>query len=330
MAYYADKTLLLADLFGTEAIVVADDSITVADRRYPIVDDVIVLLPQAKLPSALRRRVPAEERPHDVEFAADIQSTFGAEWQTYPEILPEHAEEFAAYFDVVDLDGLKGKRICDFGCGIGRWSYFLRDSASELILIDFSEAIFVARHNLRDCKSAVFFMGDLTALPFRTDFCDFGFSLGVLHHLATDALTEVRRLARYAPQLLIYLYSALDDRPAHYRMLLPIVSALRNVFSKVENTTVRHAITELLTWLIYMPFIGLGWLMKPLGLHTRVPLFDFYHDKSMKRIRQDVYDRFFTRIEQRVSRTQIDSLKDTFSEVIISSRIPMWHFLCRR
>ena len=49
-----------------------------------------------------------------------------------------------------------------------------------------------------------------------------------------------------------------------------------------------------------------------------------------KRIRQEVYDRFFARIEQRFSRTQIATLNDAFTKVTISDRLPVWHFLCER
>ena len=70
--------------------------------------------------------------------------------------------------------------------------------------------------------------------------------------------------------------------------------------------------------------------MRPLGLSNKVPLYEFYRGKSLNRIRQDVYDRFFTSIEQRFSREQILQLSDTFASVSVSDRIPLWHFLCDR
>ena len=59
-------------------------------------------------------------------------------------------------------------------------------------------------------------------------------------------------------------------------------------------------------------------------LSYRVVLIDDYN----KRERATVYDRFFTRLEQRVSRAEIESLTDTFARVTISPHIPYWHFLC--
>ena len=60
------------------------------------------------------------------------------------------------------------------------------------------------------------------------------------------------------------------------------------------------------------------------------PLYESYHGKTLERIRQDVYDRFFTRIEQRFTREEIMTLKDTFSNVIVSNQLPYWHFLVKR
>jgi hypothetical protein len=50
----------------------------------------------------------------------------------------------------------------------------------------------------------------------------------------------------------------------------------------------------------------------------------------VRRIQQDVYDRFFTRIEQRVSRAQINELRNDFTDVQISDALPYWHFLLIR
>ncbi|HZD54676.1 MAG TPA: class I SAM-dependent methyltransferase, partial [Candidatus Aquicultoraceae bacterium] len=216
--YYEDKRESLQDLFGAGEIVVNDDRIGVDGREYPVVDDVIVLLPPAEWPLKLRERIttPAErtvEAGRD-DFAGDIQFTFGEEWSRFPEILAEHEGEFHQYFDLVDIGGLAGARVCDLGCGIGRWSHFLKGRCRELVLLDFSEAIFAARENFRDVSNALFFLGDLRRMPFRDDFADFLFSLGVLHHLPTGALEEVRALSRFAPAILVFLYYALDNRPA--------------------------------------------------------------------------------------------------------------------
>jgi len=329
--YYADKLASLRDMFGTTALTLEPGWLQVGERRYPIVDDVIVLLDPDQYPPALRERLgasPARKALQGAVFAEDIQHTFGDEWKRFSEILPEHEAEFRNYFDLVDTGALGELRVCDLGCGIGRWSFFLKDKCRELVLVDFSEAIFVARKNLQDCPRALFFMGNLNALPFRPGFADFLFCLGVLHHLPTDALEAVRKLKPYANTVLIYLYYALDNRPAHFRWLLALVTAVRLITARIRNRAFRAAFTWLVAYLVYAPLIWLGHVLDPVGLSRYVPLHVDYKGKSLGRIQQDVYDRFFTRIEQRFTRHQIAALTDTYAKVVISDRGPYWHFLC--
>ena len=329
--YYADKLASLGDIFGSVNLTLGEDWLQVEGRRYPIVDDVIVLLDDAEYPPALRDRLgmsPAEGVPGKEIFAEDIQSTFGEEWKVFHEILPGHKQEFRNYFDLIDVEGLSELRVCDLGCGIGRWSSFLKDKCRELVLVDFSEAIFVARRNLQDCPRALFFMGNLKSLPFRADFADFLFCLGVLHHLPTNALVELRHLSKYARSILAYLYYSLDNRPLYFRWLLGIVTPVRLMAAQVRSPSFRAAFTWLAARFIYVPMIWLGHLLLPLGLSRFVPLHSGYAGSTVGRIQQDVYDRFFTRIEQRFSRKEIAGLTDTYAEVVISDHGPYWHFLC--
>lgn len=332
--YYRDKLESLRDIFGAAEVRADERRIVVDGREYPVIDDVIILLPPEQWPAGVRARLSgaAEGRrgAPDAGLAVDIQFTFGEEWRRFPEILPEHEEEFRQYFDLVDFDALAGARVCDLGCGIGRWSRFLAGRCREMVLLDFSEAIFVARGNLRDVPAALFFLGDLRRMPFRDDFADFLFSLGVLHHLPTGALEEVRALSRRAPVLLVFLYYALDNRPAFWRGLLSAVTRLRLALSRTRDPRLRSAATWALTLGVYLPLVGLGRVLSPFGWGRYVPLYDFYGGKSLRRIRQDVYDRFFTRIEQRFRKEDILALRDTFGEVVASDRPPYWHFLCRR
>ncbi|MGH7251818.1 MAG: class I SAM-dependent methyltransferase [Nitrospiraceae bacterium] len=331
--YYEDKIQTLKSMFGVTDIALQSDSLTVGEKRFPILHDVIIMSDPTEytgfVKTALRART--EGRPDDrTGFAEDIQFTFGEEWNEYSEILPEHEQEFSQYFDLVDLSSFRHARICDLGCGNGRWSSFLKDVCQEIILVDFSDAIFVARKNLAASRNALFFMGDLQALPFKEDFCDFVLCLGVLHHLPLPSLDAVRRLRDFAPRLLIFLYYALDNRPVYFRVLLRTVTLIRRILSRVRHPRLRKFVARAGALVLYQPLIGVGKFLRPFDLSRYVPLYEFYHTKSLRRIEQDVYDRFFTRIEQRVSRNQIRELRDTFAQVIVSDNIPYWHFLCVR
>jgi SAM-dependent methyltransferase len=329
--HYTDKLESLKDIFGTEKVKILDNKLIVGSDTYPIIDDVIILLDPSQYPTSISKKLhlrTEEAKPPISEFAEDIQFTFGDEWQKFPDILPEHYREFLLYFDLINLDEFKNKRICDLGCGIGRWSYYLKDKCRELVLLDFSEAIFVARRNLKDCDNAIFFMGDIRQLPFKSNFADFLFCLGVLHHLPTNALAEVRNLKKYSKKILVYLYYSLDNRPYFFYLLLSLATIIRKAVSKNRNSTFRSLFTLFGALFIYLPFIGLGNVLKPFGLSKHVPLHEAYSGKSLHRIRQDVFDRFFTGIEQRVSQKEVFSLKNTFDKITISEHSPYWHFLC--
>lgn len=332
MQYYANKIDSLRDIFGTEDVILRDDEVVVAGRAYPILDDVIILLEPEYWPESVRGRLGSSGGAQDgsMPFAEEIQYSFGEEWTGFPEILPEHRAEFDEYFDIVDLSELEGKRVCDLGCGIGRWAHFIAGRCREIVTVDFSDAIFVTRRNLADHGNALFFMGDLQRLPFRHDFCDFLYCIGVLLTLPTDCLEEVRALRPYAPKLLIYTYYALDNRPPLYRAAFHVADVLRRLVSRIRSPAFRAVFTPLATVFIYYPLIGLGNVLHPFGLSGNIPLWETHHGQSFKRISQDVYDRFFTAIEQRVTRKQVAALADTFTRVIIGDRVPYWHFLCER
>ncbi|MEM7355952.1 MAG: class I SAM-dependent methyltransferase [Acidobacteriota bacterium] len=313
-AYYADKLDELKDLFGATTIELQEGSLTVDGRQYRIEHDVIII------------SEPAEEEAASSAGEKTIRS-FSNEWESYPDILPEHRAEFEAYFDLVDRAALDEARCLDLGCGIGRWSYHVYSHTQRLVLVDASRAIFVARRNLRHAQRAIFIRADLRQLPFREGAFDFLFCLGVLHHLEEDCLDLTRRLAPYARQLLIYLYYSLDNRPWHFRLTFVGVDGLRRGLSRITHEGSRIALARLMTWTLYVPVIALGRVMEIFRLGHLVPLFEGYRSSTNKRLAQDVYDRFFTPIEQRVSRAEILQLADTFESVRISPQVPFWHFL---
>lgn len=330
--YYQGKLETLRAVFGTDDVQVEPGAVVVDGRRLPVLDDVIVALDAARLPDSVRARLPqatsntADPRP----FAQDIQFSFGDEWTRFREVLPEHQVEFRQYFDLVNLDELADARVCDLGCGSGRWATFVAPHCREMVLVDYSEAIFVARRNMIAHPHAVFVMADVLALPFADDTFDFAYCLGVLHHLPVPALDALRRIVRLAPHLLVYLYYALDNRPWYFRALLRPVTWLRLALARVRGPRSRGLLSWLLAALVYWPVSVAGRVLQPLGSDRWLPLAEAYTGKSLGRLRQDAYDRFFTRIEQRFRRVEIEALAPEIGSVTVSEGQPYWHFVVER
>lgn len=310
----------VARLFATSTDQVSIDraALVVADQQFRI-DRGVVLL---------------DSRPVATETVRgtgeDVRRSFSEEWETYGDILPEHDEEFTAYFDLMDLDSLKESIVIDLGCGSGRWSAKLAPHCKAIVLVDFSDAIFIAQHNLAHADNAIFFRGDVTDLPFADSCVDFLFSLGVLHHLDQPCLPVAYDLMRLGPRGLFYLYYALDNRPPYFRPLLRGVTAARAALGRVQSERARRRISRALAWGVYRPMVGLGSVTHRLGVSAPVPLYESYRGKSIDRIEQDAYDRFFTSIEQRVSREEIRSTFRTPWTVEFSDQEPYWHFLVSR
>ena len=166
--YYQDKLQSLSEIFPTSEVRLDADTLVVGDKTYPIVDDVIILIDPEQYPQKVKdalnvrgqQQAGRQSLTDGNPFAEDIQYTFGAEWQRYDEVVPEYDTVFNDYFDIVDLENLRGKRVCDLGCGTGRWAKLLSQKTplKEIICSDFSEAIFVARRNLKDVPNSLFFM----------------------------------------------------------------------------------------------------------------------------------------------------------------------------
>lgn len=323
---------MLADVFGTGDVSLEGGGLRVAGKSFPIVNDVIVLTEPAKYSDSLARALGVDRvRTEADRFSEAEQYVFSEEWTHFAAVLPDHAKTFHRYFDLVDVGSLADRRVCDLGCGSGRWSYFLKDACQELVLVDFSDGIFVARENLRDADNCLFFMADVTDLPFADDFADFIFCLGVLHYLPTPCLDELRKMRRLAPVQLFSLYYALDNRPAYFRALLALVTAARVGLSRIRSHGFRRLFAHAVALLVYRPLLAIGTLLRPFGLADKVPLYEGYHaNRNSEVLAQNVYNRFFNPIEQRVSRREIEALNDTFAEVIVSENMPYWHFLCRR
>ena len=79
--------------------------------------------------------------------------------------------------------------VADIGCGKGRWSreFLKKNSKAKLVLIDPSDAIFVAKKNLKEYSDRILFIkADITKIKLQTECFDFIFSLGVIHHIPGD------------------------------------------------------------------------------------------------------------------------------------------------
>lgn len=237
-----------------------------------------------------------------------VVADFGDEWARHDQSLvaqDELSNLFSEYFSLFPWDSLPpNAEGFDLGCGSGRWAYFASERVSKLHCIDpAAQALHVARNKLagRNCE---FHLAGVDDIPLADNSQDFGYSLGVLHHVPDTQAGITSCVAKLKPgaPFLLYLYYALDNRPAWFRAIWKTSDVLRRAIS-VMPPAPKAFITSAIAVTVYWPLSRLGGLLNA----PNVPLYA-YRDKSFRTLLTDARDRFGTRLEQRFTREQVHTM----------------------
>lgn len=259
---------------------------------------------------------------------------FGDEWERFDQSAlssSEHCELFDRYFNIFpwrllshDAEGF------DMGCGSGRWAIMVAPRVGKLHCIDPSSAIFVAMRNLKSYSNCIFHKAGVADQVLTEASMDFGYSLGVLHHVpdTVAGLRKCARLLRPGAPFLLYLYYNLDNRPKVYRILWKASEAVRRIVSRLPFG-LRFAVSQLIAASVYWPLARFARCVEQCGASDKaaneLPLGSYRH-LSFYTMRTDALDRFGTRLEQRFSRIQIQSMMESagFRDVRFSNNAPFW------
>jgi SAM-dependent methyltransferase len=261
-----------------------------------------------------------------------VVASFGDEWSRYDQSSLDDTEQgriFDRYFKVFPWHRLPpGAEGFDMGCGSGRWARIVQARVGKLNCIDPSdEALAVARRNLSDCANVMFIHSSVDGGPVPEGSQDFGYSLGVLHHIPDTlaAMASCVRLLKPGAPFLVYLYYRFDNRPAWFRAIWNASEFVRTTISAMPNR-MKHVVTEIIALTIYWPLARLAWCGEKLGFDTRnLPLYG-YRDCSFYTMRTDARDRFGTPLEQRFTREEIRAMMETAGlvDIVISDEEPYW------
>jgi SAM-dependent methyltransferase len=260
---------------------------------------------------------------------------FGREWSTFTQsdrelTAEQRAQLFAGYFAIFPWEALPthGATGIDIGCGSGRWAALVAPRVAHLHLLDVSaEALTVAKANLADASNVTFHLAAIEDIPVPDGSLDFAYAVGVLHHVpdTARAIGDIARKLRPGAPFLIYLYYAFDNRPLWYRMIWHISTAVRVVVSRLPYF-LQVAVSQLIAALVYWPFARLAGILDAAGvLPVSWPL-SYYRDKSFYVLRTDAFDRFCTRLEQRFTRTEVETMLQAagFKDIRFSQTVPFW------
>lgn len=258
-----------------------------------------------------------------------VIEAFGQEWSRFDQndvAASELQAIFGEYFAIFPWAHLPSRATgFDLGCGSGRWARFVAPRVGQLHCIDASrEALEVARQNLAGHDTCEFHCASVDAIPLADASADFGYSLGVLHHVpdTQKGIAEcVRKLKPGAP-FLIYLYYAFDNRPRWFRMLWKVSDLFRRAISRLPFG-IKSVLCDLIAALVYLPLAWTAKVLRALGVSVdRFPL-SAYRDRSFYTMRNDALDRFGTRLEQRFTRKQIQAMMERagLERIVFSDRV---------
>jgi SAM-dependent methyltransferase len=258
-------------------------------------------------------------------------ASFGDEWQRFDQqgMAPGEAERvFADYFAIFPWDQLPpNAEGFDMGCGSGRWARFVAPRVGRLHCIDPSSALGVARQALADQSNVHFLQASVAASGLSPSSQDFGYSLGVLHHVPNTAaaIRSSTDLLKPGAPLLLYLYYAFDNRPRWFRLLWRLSNAARLLIRRLPPRP-KQLVTDLIALAVYWPLSRLASLAESAGLSVASFPLSYYRNCSFYTLRTDARDRFGTPLEQRFTRAQIRAMCSAAGLVDLrfSTRAPYW------
>jgi len=277
------------------------------------------------------------EEPNSGDRAArnvdgKVVTAFGQEWSKLDQShldAAEYDELFESYFRIFPWDRLPPSAVgFDLGCGSGRWANGVARRVKTIHCIDPSaEALAVARRNLQGIQGVQFHQAAVDRIPLADASMDFGYCLGVLHHVPDTRAglrAAIQKLKPGAPMLL-YLYYAFDNQPGWFRALHSTSEMIRVTLSR-SPFVIRYLMSQLIAGVVYWPLARAGRLAERLGFPVHSFPLSFYRNRSFYSMRTDALDRFGTRLEKRFTKAAIEEMMQAegLSQIQFSDRPPYW------
>ena len=258
---------------------------------------------------------------------------FGKEWSSFDQSALSEWEAgylFDGYFRIFPWSKLPAGAVgFDLGCGSGRWAKRVAPRVGRLHCVDASqEALSVAQRNLQTLPNCVFHLASVDQIPLADNSADFGYSLGVLHHIPDTAAGITSCVAKLKPgaPFLLYLYYAFDNRPVWFRLLWKISDLIRKFISWLPYG-LRNLMSQMIAAIIYYPLARFSLLLEKMGLKKieNLPLAPYRH-RSFYSMRTDALDRFGTRLEHRFTAPEIKMMmeKAGLERITFSLEVPYW------
>lgn len=258
--------------------------------------------------------------------------SFGDEWSRYSQgdlSSAELNELFDTYFHIFPWDKVSKDAVgFDMGCGSGRWASLVAPRVLTLNCIDpASEALAVARRNLSALSNVNFINAGVSESGLPKGSQDFGYCLGVLHHIpdTAAAMGDCVELLKPGAPFLLYIYYRFDNKPPLYKALWSLSELIRGFVSRMPNG-LKSVLTDFLAYTVYFPLARASLLAESRGVDVNDWPLSSYRKSSIYTMRTDSRDRFGTPLEQRFTRVEITAMMEAcgLENIRFSETVPFW------
>lgn len=261
---------------------------------------------------------------------ATVES-FGEEWSRFDQskLTSEEAKRiFDEYFGVFPWSKLSRDSVgFDMGCGTGRWAKLMAPKVGYLHCIEPSSALEVAKMNLSHLSNVSYYRAAAHESPLPRNSQDFGYSLGVLHHVpdTARAIIECVEMLKPGAPFLIYIYYALENRSFAYKLIWRCSDLLRRLICRLPNF-LKNLVTDSIAVFVYFPLARASLIAERLGFPVASIPLSYYKSHSFYTMQTDSRDRFGTPLERRFTQKEIILMLEAAGlvNVIFSDRAPFW------
>ena len=234
---------------------------------YPVLRFIPRLIDEYRTPAG-NATSPGASPPLDGEDGdvfARTRKSFGYQWTAFGKMSSTFERNFLDYIGPIAPSFFPRKLGLDAGCGFGRHIYHARRFGAEMVGLDASRAIDVARANAHSANTH-FVQADLLKPPFRSGTFDFVYCLGVLHHLPDpeSGFRALAKLKREGGSFWIWVYS--KKRP----VVNALIEGVRFVTTWLPLRTL-HALSYTAAALDFGLFVAPARALRGTGLSRFVP-----------------------------------------------------------